>query len=750
MLKFVNLTKIYHTEDEGSLALKNVTITFPEKGFVAVTGQSGSGKTTMLNVLSGFATYEEGDFYVDGVDFLSFDEEDLERYRREDIGFVFQDYHLIENYSVIDNLISALAIVGVNNKTARKKSLELLKKFDLEEFKNNKARSLSSGQKQKLAIARALIKEPKTILCDEPTANLDPKSSIQILEVLKEYSRDHLVIVSTHNYDDAQAFATHFVRIYNGTLTAFEEVKNNEEAGVETLNKKATNPLSLFYLSLKNRLPKLLAKIAFYAAFVATFLFVIALFASNIDDSSAKIFSRETFNNINQNEMLVMRKDRGVINEDDLVSIRSFEHVTGTQLYGLSTEMNYRYRENIDYKNQIIIKRIPDGGPGDGYVEETDTVFLSLRDDLYVKSYQGIITEEDLVSGVLPSKYEDIVVYGDYEIGQEITIYINDPVIQGSAYLQFDFKVVGLLKEPTEELYFSPLFVKSMDYIQFHSDKLFFDLKVNYRSFSKFKGIYENKMSIYNFTAICDPKLKDNEVLLPKHITETTVGFPELENINSIFSRVYGTFDWVNVSLCEEPFSDKITNAYIYVSENLMHQFVDAHTSNVSRVFVDNYPYLDDVIVQLTNNQYDCLSAYRAGSTKYDPAKLEQRANLLLISLALIVLESFAYYFFGYLLIKNEINDDVTLSLLGSSSDSLKKTSLLEIGFANIIALIVGFGLYSILFALPVPFIINVNRYLRFYHYLIVVLIDVVLTLLIWWRYQTSLAKRIKKGRLVS
>ena len=246
MLKIVNLTKIYHTADEGSLALKNISIKFPEKGFVAITGESGSGKTTLLNVISGFVSYEEGDFFVDGVDFLSFSPEDVEKYRRNDIGFVFQDYHLIESYTVLDNLVEDLLLHGVKIKEAKKRSLDILKRFGLIDLKSLKARSLSSGQKQKLAIARALVKEPKIILCDEPTANLDPETGLQILAILKEYADNHLVIVSTHNYEDAQGFATHFIRVYKGVLTAYETIKEVEQTPVVAEEKKKSSVLNIF------------------------------------------------------------------------------------------------------------------------------------------------------------------------------------------------------------------------------------------------------------------------------------------------------------------------------------------------------------------------------------------------------------------------------------------------------------------------------------------------------------------------
>lgn len=763
MLELRNLTKIYHTEDEGSLALKGISIVFPEKGFVSLTGESGSGKTTLLNVLSGFTSYEEGDFFVDGVDFLSFSEEDLENYRRNDIGFVFQDYHLIENYTVLDNLVSALLIVGVPLKEAKKKSLALLKKFDLEPFKKNKARSLSSGQKQKLAIARAMIKEPKIILCDEPTANLDPKSSIQILSVLKEYADNHLVIVSTHNYEDAQEFTTHFIRIYNGNLTAYEEVKPCPQSAVEEVKKKKTNYFLLFLTAIKNQISRLTAKVLFYSVFVASLVFVLALFASNIDDSSTKILSRATFNNINQNEVLVMRKDRAILNEDDLSELRELNHVTGTQLYGLSTEMNYYYREDIDYENRLIITRVPDP-LGDGYIETTDYVFNTLKEDMYIKSWQGMIDESDLKEGKLPEAYQDIVVYGDYQIGDQVLVYFNDPVLQGSPYFQLKFEVVGLLKEKNDDAYFSPLFLKAMDYMQFHSNRTLFSLTMYYQTYNKYKGLYEFKLISFDLIPIYNPLLGlgPNEMQLPVNIVERAKSsFPDADDVHFSYVSLVNQVDRYDVSLMtyydndahanKFRFTDELTSNYVYVGEDIFHLFSDDHTSSVSRVFIDSYPYLDDVIVKLTNKQYDCLSAYRAGSTEYDENKQNQRAFLLILSLALIAVEALVYYLFGYLFEKGKLNDDFTLSLLGSPSNSLRKVSFLQIGSSCLLGFIVGVIIYFMVYVLvPVPFIVNVNQYLRFYHFLIVALINVILCLGIWLKYHHNLLKKIKKGRKVA
>ena len=747
MLELVNLTKIYHSETEGSLALKGISVKFPEKGFVAVTGESGSGKTTLLNVLSGFVSYEEGDFFIDGQDFLSFSDEDLEKYRKNDIGFVFQDYHLIESHTVIDNLIEALLIVGVDYRTAKKKAEECLKKFDLYEQRNNKARNISSGQKQKLSIARAIIKEPRIVLCDEPTANLDPETGLAILSILGEYAKNHLVIVSTHNYEDAQSYATHFMRMYKGTLTAFEEIAKVDEEKVVAPNQQKVKSTSLFLTFVKNQVSKSVSKVGFFAAFVAIFVFLIALFSANVDDATTKVLSREIFNNINQNELIIMRKDRENISEDDLDILRNISHVEATQLYGLATEMNYYYREDVDYKNQVTIYREADPASPGSYIEYTQDVFTVIKDDMYIKSYKGIIDETDLASGKLPEAYNEIAVYGDYELGQEIKIYFHDPVMQGTSYFPLDFKVVGLLKNYHDDAYFSPLFLKGIDYIQYHSNTTLFRLSMRYRIYNRFKGVYENKkVTVESFTPLYNPKLGPNEVQFAFSFVDNFTSFPEIEDISSIETYLYNHEDEkISCTLQEDIYSKEIASYFVYVGENVFNSYVTSHESNTARVFVDDYSNLDEVISKLTNQKYDCLSEYRAGSREYDVDKQIQRAIILIASLVVFVVMAVLYFFFGYIFDKSRLVDDKTLSLLGLPYPNLRKVAFLHIASATILGVVLGFLIYFIVSLLPIPFIININKYLRFYHFFIVLGTALILGLLIWLKYTKVLLKNIRK-----
>lgn len=748
MLELRNLTKIYHTEAEGSLALKGISIKFPEKGFVAITGESGSGKTTLLNILSGFVSYEEGDFFVDGVDFLSLSQEDLENYRRNDIGFVFQDYHLIEHHTVLDNLIEVLLLHGINYKEAKKKSLDILKRFGLTEQKNLKARNISSGQKQKLAIARALVKEPKIVLCDEPTANLDPATGLEILAILKEYANNHLVIVSTHNYEDAQGFATHFVRIYKGVLTAYETLKEVGDIPAESEKKKKCDIFNIFNIGVKNQVPLTIGKIGFSAILTMGFIFLATLFSANIDETSTRIISHDTFNNVNQNELQIIRKDRDFIKEEDIMELSGAAHINGVQYYGLATEMNYYYRENIDYGDEITIGR-QEVGPMD-FVDIIEHHFVIYHNDLFAKSYEGFLKEEDLSSGALPTSYNEIAVYGDYQIGDVITTYFHDSIIQSSSFFKFDFVVSGLLKKETEEAYFSSIFLRSLDFMQSTCAAPSFRFYINFKVYNPYTTLYTDKGGTFSFTPIYNPALGPDEVQLSQTFVNEMNGFPKFDLVN--YCDIFFTDkadSYYPVSLNAEPTSEDIKYSYIYVGENIFHQYIDEYQVKTSRVYVDDYSYLDDVIKTLTNKQYDCLSEYRASSGEYDPDRQTQRAVSLIVSLVLLLVGSFIYVIFGYILERSKIGADKTLHLLGGSLKDLRKTSVLQVSFIHLLGLLMGILLYAIAYYLPIAYLQDINRFLRYYHFLLIAGLIIVLAVFVYVLYVKYLHKKTKKGSVI-
>ncbi len=218
MLQLKNIVKNYEMGDTKVEALKGVSINFRKNEFVSVLGQSGCGKTTLLNIIGGLDGYSSGDLVINGKSTKKFKDSDWDTYRNHSIGFVFQSYNLIPHQSVLSNVELALTLSGVSPAERKKRATAALQRVGLGDQIHKKPNQMSGGQMQRVAIARALVNEPDILLADEPTGALDSETSIQIMELLKEISNDRLIIMVTHNPDLAEAYSTRIIRLLDGKV----------------------------------------------------------------------------------------------------------------------------------------------------------------------------------------------------------------------------------------------------------------------------------------------------------------------------------------------------------------------------------------------------------------------------------------------------------------------------------------------------------------------------------------------------
>ncbi|MCI6359850.1 MAG: ABC transporter ATP-binding protein/permease [Clostridiales bacterium] len=218
MLELKNIVKDYETGSTTVRALKGISISFRESEFVAILGQSGCGKTTLLNIIGGLDRYTSGDLIINGKSTKEFTDRDWDTYRNHSIGFVFQSYNLIPHQTVLSNVELALTLSGVSPAERRKRAIEVLEKVGLGDQLDKAPNQMSGGQMQRVAIARALVNDPDILLADEPTGALDSETSVQIMDLLKEISHDKLIIMVTHNPELAERYATRTVRLLDGTV----------------------------------------------------------------------------------------------------------------------------------------------------------------------------------------------------------------------------------------------------------------------------------------------------------------------------------------------------------------------------------------------------------------------------------------------------------------------------------------------------------------------------------------------------
>lgn len=218
MLTLKQLKKYYTVGTTVTKALDGVSVSFRKQEFVAILGPSGSGKTTLLNVIGGLDQYDEGDLIINGQSTKHFKANDWDAYRNNSIGFVFQSYNLIGHQGILDNVELGMTLSGLSKDERRNQAMNALERVGLKEHLHKRPNQLSGGQMQRVAIARALANNPEILLCDEPTGALDSETSVQIMELIKELSREKLVIMVTHNPELAHRYADRIIEFSDGKI----------------------------------------------------------------------------------------------------------------------------------------------------------------------------------------------------------------------------------------------------------------------------------------------------------------------------------------------------------------------------------------------------------------------------------------------------------------------------------------------------------------------------------------------------
>ena len=257
MLQIKNISKQYKTGDLVQMALDDVSINLRDNEFVAILGPSGSGKTTLLNIIGGLDRYDSGDLIINNISTKKYKDRDWDSYRNHTIGFVFQSYFLIPHQTVLSNVELALTISGISKAERRQRAIDALEKVGLKEQMHKKPNQMSGGQMQRVAIARALINDPDILLADEPTGALDTKTSIQVMNLLKEVAKDKLVVMVTHNPELAEEYATRIIKLRDGKITDdtdpfMEGEETEDKAEHKNMGKSSMSVATALSLSFNN------------------------------------------------------------------------------------------------------------------------------------------------------------------------------------------------------------------------------------------------------------------------------------------------------------------------------------------------------------------------------------------------------------------------------------------------------------------------------------------------------------------
>lgn len=435
MLELKNVSKFYYSKGIIATGFSKVSLKFEPGEFVAITGESGSGKSTLLNVISGLDSYEEGEMYINGEETSHYTEKDYEVYRRKYIGNIFQNFNLVNSYTVYQNIELIMLINGKTKKEVKEIVLELIKKVDLYKYRNTKVSKLSGGQKQRVAIARALAQETPIILADEPTGNLDKRSSESVLKLLHEISKDKLVIIVTHNYDQIEEYTTRKIVMHDGRVMEDKKIKNHKKVeNIKISNSKDIRPSSKLRLGVRNTfniIPKFLLILSVYIFIVYAMFFAYSSFQYAAYEESLNGYNPFFLNN-DAKRVVIKKKNNEAFTEEDYKKIESLDNVDRVMKNDLALDTSiYIGADYLGFSGNILsLKDINKVDAGRMPKENNEIVMTISKNDYYANMIDEIMSTDFELSDLSSDRVDDtekLKIVGIIYINEyETYFYVND------------------------------------------------------------------------------------------------------------------------------------------------------------------------------------------------------------------------------------------------------------------------------------------------------------------------------------
>ena len=768
ILRLQNISKYYYSDTSVTQALRKINLEFSMSEFVAITGESGGGKSTLLNMISGMDTFDEGEMYYRGQPTFQYDDQDWEEYRRNQIGFVFQDYSLINHYTALDNVLAALVIQGKDPAECKDEAMDYLEQVGLTGQAAQRASQLSSGQKQRLSIARALAKNTDIIVADEPTGNLDSETGQQIMEILERLSHQKLVIMVTHNYDQAAPYVTRRIRLHDGEVVTDVPVNKRDEnvdsdhqnppksenkTGNNGKAKKKKQNMARFF-ALKNiKMQK--GRAGFFFAFflitaVVSFLFIGELLVY-ADDRITKEYDTSAYLQKNDKRLSVRHPDNSVLTEKDRAAIASVKYVDQVDLCDYANDVNYYIEKDKDYEVAYGSKERLISNVQDDSDEENDQGVRLLDKSHFMKSSTAI-TGEDLSAGRLPKERNEIVLYtsDSRKLNSEITCYFSSDNLwkEGTSCYQ-KLKIVGILKDNTKQVYFHPELCEMLTYgldrfvvwTQFCWDALYNQyngtfkpayvvvgdglkknqvrVSENYKTPSTGYGLIPNDLKkafvgqgcihIEQTKSGIDAELKD---AIEQNMS--AAGYEEdSEEESSEDSEDGDNEDGIKFDIeYVEDFSKQGAD-FIEVSPAIYRKLRDYYNIGTTQasVYIANYSKTDKVISALKEKGYDAVSTLRVSSTRYMQDKVYKRLEVIGISCMILIILAILQILIVRSILKIKKKDYSVLRFMGMRRKQLCRITYQEMGVHGIAAVIVTLIVMLILRQAGVAFIRNMLFY---------------------------------------
>lgn len=697
-IELQNISKSYYSDVSVTQALRKINLVMEQGEFIAITGESGGGKSTLLHIIGGLDSFDEGEMYLNGEPTFPYDEENWEDYRREKIGYVFQDYSLIGHYTALDNIVSALLILGKCKEEAEEKAYHYLNQVGLSGYEEHPATELSSGQKQRLSIARALAKETPVIIADEPTGNLDSETGEQIVKLLKEVSKDRLVVMVTHNYAQAEPYVTRKIRLHEGavvsdvTLQSMQErnasIEGEEQPREEEVEKKDQTITTEVSETVKQKAEKgkERRKVAFFHArknwctqkgrgvLFTSFLFLISVVSFLLfgeiylhrDDITTKTYTTKAFYKEDDTRIVVRHEDGSAITEEDREQLLGISYVELVDTCDFSNDINYYIEEGRDYAE--IYGKAQRGSSGGKVISFLNENHFMLSADC--------LSEEELLTGSIPTARNEIVLYGNESLlGEELTCYFTaNNIWDQNEYYKTTLKVVGILKEETEQVYFSREFCQMLS-ADVDSDVYRLCYEYDYS-----KEDYEQKPELIPVIA---EDLTGDEVRISEKLENKTVGTTLFRVLSKESDSLENVVEQEVVVLEENHAS---TQDFIEVSEELFYRYYQKESTQAS-IYICSYAKTDQVLRELEKMGYQAISTYRVGMEEYQQDLVEERLTIIGIAVLGLLVLLIAEVLILRAFLKIRIKDAFVLKFMGMKMQMIRSVTSYEILGYSVVAM---------------------------------------------------------------
>ena len=722
MIKLKNVSKFYYSKGIVAAGFTKVSLNFNLGEFVAITGESGSGKSTLINVISGLDSYEDGEMYINGKETSHYISKDWENYRKKYIGNIYQNFNLINSYTVYQNVDLALSLNGISYFERRRRVLELIKRVGLTKFKNTKVSKLSGGQKQRVSIARALAKDVPVIVADEPTGNLDKKSSEAIIKLLSEVAKDKLVIIVTHNYEQVEEYVTRKIVMHDGKILEDKRVKPTEKVGrVRYPVGKSISFLDTLILSFRNTfnvIPKFILLFLVYLFIVVALMTEYGVFKAN--EENIDTYSTMFFAKLDNKRIVVNKNDRTGFTEDDFNYINSIN--------------------NVDHivKNDLLI----------------DNKITLVSEDSYLW-FDSYIRDNDLINSVdrgrMPETPNEVVIEGDkddYYITNDIDGLFNTPIfLYDESDMEVDksveLRIVGI--RYSDENQYSEDSLYNIYASEEISNKLKFDINKIYSKVKiNFMGSYHDAASSGSFSIKTDYNMycyQENCVGSQFSIEVSNIYYEDSLYLN--IARVYNK-DNINTMINIPNYDKKLYEDYyegtIYINPDDYNSLFEKNTYQI-RVYVKDETKIDDVVKMLNANGFKTYKLSELGVDDTNSKII--RVFKIIVTVIVVIVLFFISYFIIKLILKSRNTYYAIIRMLGGSKSVINNLISIEL----FIICNISFFVYILFLELHrngyinINLLENVNKYFSIYDYIIIYLLMVIMSFFLSQKYASYLFK---------